>query len=183
VPHLDDCVATVAYAGDLPSWMQRFKYPRPGFAHADPAPVGVMNVLIAEATRLAVDFAGPPPDLVVPVPLHPRRLRARGFNPSVTLARTVARECGARFTADALARVRDTPTQTGLDRPARRRNVAGAFACSRAVRETVWLVDDVVTTGATLSECARVLRRNGAQRVIGVCVARTPKAHEREAPV
>ncbi len=80
----------------------------------------------------------------------------------------------------ALRRLRDTPSQTGLDRRERRRNVAGAFRCRRRVARVVWLVDDVVTTGATLSECARVLRRSGARRVVGLCAARTPFAREPE---
>jgi ComF family protein len=109
------------------------------------------------------------------VPLHPRRLRARGFNPAAVLARTVAREAGAPFAAGLLVRLRDTPSQTGLDRRARRANVRGAFALRGADRppETVWLVDDVVTTGSTLEECARALRRAGARRVVAICAART----------
>ena len=75
-----------------------------------------------------------------------------------------------------LVRTRDTPTQTGLDRRARARNVAGAFRATTAssLPGRVWLVDDVVTTGATLFEAARALRRVGAGAVVGVCVARTP---------
>ena len=79
-----------------------------------------------------------------------------------------------------LRRLRDTPSQTGLNRRARQRNVAGAFRCNGRVARVVWLVDDVVTTGATLSECARVLRRSGARRVVGLCAARTPFARDPE---
>jgi len=71
--------------------------------------------------------------------------------------------------------VRDTPSQTGLDRRARRRNVRGAFAPRRQVAPLVWLVDDVVTTGSTLAEAARALRRAGATHVVGVCAAYTPE--------
>lgn len=176
VPQLDACVAAVAYAGDVADWMQRFKYPRPGLARLDRSPLGVIGALAGEAAGCA---GGPRPELVVAVPLHPRRLRARGFNPAALLARRVARAAGARVDPRALARVRDTPSQTGLDRGARRRNVAGAFQCRRDVPACVWLVDDVVTTGATLSECARVLRGHGARRVVGLCAARTPPPRER----
>jgi len=71
--------------------------------------------------------------------------------------------------------VRDTPSQTGLDRRARARNVAGAFRVRRGARipSRVWLVDDVVTTGATLREAARALRHAGARRIVAICVART----------
>ena len=111
---------------------------------------------------------------VVPVPLHPRRLRARGFNPACVLARALARERGIRLDPVALRRVRDTPSQTGLDRRARRRNVRGAFVARSRVPPRVWLVDDVVTTGSTLGEAARALHRAGARSVVGICAARTP---------
>ena len=155
--------------------MQRFKYPRSSFSHLDPVPIGILQGLIGEAARRA---PGPPPGLVVPVPLHLQRLRERGFNPAGLLSRRVARVTGSRAAPRALRRIRDTPSQTGLDRAARRRNVAGAFVCSTQPPRTVWLVDDVVTTGATLSECARVLRLHGARRIVGVCTARTPHSHE-----
>jgi predicted amidophosphoribosyltransferase len=119
---------------------------------------------------------GPPPQLVVPVSLHPSRLRSRGFNPAALLARSIARELGAPVDPTALIRVRDTPSQTGLDRSARRRNVRGAF-CARPrllAPPRVWLVDDVVTTGSTVAEAARALRRAGAKSVTAVCAARTP---------
>ncbi len=116
----------------------------------------------------------PGPDLVVPVPLHPRRLRARGFNPATLMARSLARHFRVRLDPVALRRVRDTPSQTHLDRRARRRNVSGAFVARERVPPRVWLVDDVVTTGSTLGEAARALRRAGARSVVGVCAARTP---------
>jgi ComF family protein len=113
---------------------------------------------------------------VVPVPLHPRRLRERGFNPAALLARAIARASHARFDPALLLRVRDTPSQTGQGRRARRANVRGAFRVKEGTRApgVVWLVDDVVTTASTLEECARTLRRAGARRVVAVCVARTP---------
>jgi ComF family protein len=112
---------------------------------------------------------------VIPVPLHPRRLRERGFNQAALLARGIARSWGVHVAARALQRVRDTPSQTGLGRRARRRNLAGAFQCRLAspLPDRVWLVDDVVTTGSTLEEAARVLRRGGARHIAGVCAART----------
>ena len=78
------------------------------------------------------------------------------------------------FAPRALERLRDGPSQTGLDRSARRRNVANVFRAQQRVPPRVWLVDDVTTTGATLDEAARALRRAGAREVIGVCAARTP---------
>ena len=167
------CCAAVAYQGDVEDWIQRFKYPRRGWRGLDPAPLGVVRRLVLEAARGA---PGPPPERIVPVPLHPRRLRERGFNPAALLARSIARERRCRFDAALLVRVRDTPSQTGLDRRARRVNVRAAFRVRAGVRvpRVIWLVDDVVTTGSTLVECARALRRAGARHVVAICVARTP---------
>ncbi|MFP6608528.1 MAG: phosphoribosyltransferase family protein [Myxococcota bacterium] len=172
IPHLDACLAAVAYAGEVREWIQRFKYPRTGFSNLDPIPIGILQGLIVEAAQRA---PGPPPELVVPVPLHAGRLRTRGFNPAALLTRSVAKATASRSAPRALRRIRSTPSQTGLDRAARRRNVAGAFICSLQPPRTVWLVDDIVTTGATLSECARSLRHHGARRIVAVCVARTPR--------
>jgi len=137
----------------------------------------VARQLVIEAARAA---PGPPPASIVPVPLHPRRLRERGFNPAALLARSIAREWRLRFDATLLLRVRDTPSQTGLDRRARRANVRGAFQVRPAAGapRVIWLVDDVVTTGSTLVECARALRRVGAREVVAICIARTPDARE-----
>ena len=74
-----------------------------------------------------------------------------------------------------LVRLRDTPSQTGLDAAARRRNVLGAMRARHSAPERVWLVDDVITTGATLREAARALRAAGARRVVALAAARTPR--------
>jgi ComF family protein len=171
------CIAAAPFAGEVAEWIRRFKYPRPGLAGLDPAAEAVAGALILDAAR---GLDGPAPDAVVPIPLHPARLRARGFHPAANLARALARRHRLRFAPDALERVLDTPSQTGLDRAARRRNVAAAFrpAAGRRGRpgRRVWLVDDVVTTGATLEQAARVLRRAGAREVVALVAGRTPGA-------
>jgi ComF family protein len=172
VPGAAACLAGAAYAGEVEGWVRAFKYPGAA-ARFDPAPEALLGWLLARAA----DRVPPPlPALVVPVPLHPRRLRARGFNPAGLLARRLARGLGVAFDPVALVRVRDTASQTGLDARARQRNVAGAFRFARRGRAParVWLVDDVVTTGSTLSASARALGRAGAREVIGVCAAATP---------
>lgn len=126
----------------------------------------------AVLARTAAPLAGKV-DVVVPVPLHPRRLAERGFNPSALLAAPVARAIGARFAPLSLVRTRDTPRQATLDRSARSRNVAGAFAATRDVEGlAVLVVDDVQTTGATLDACARALVAKGARGVIPLVLAR-----------
>lgn len=110
------------------------------------------------------------PDLLVPVPLHPRRERERGFNQSSLLARRVGRAWGCPVRADVLARTVATPSQTTLDVAARRANVRHAFRLRRpelVAGRHVILVDDILTTGATVSECVRCLE-GAAPSTIGV---------------
>lgn len=116
-----------------------------------------------------------PDAVLVPVPLHPRRWRERGFNQSELLANALGRRSGLPVAAKALVRRKDTAPQTGLTRAGRRSNVAGAFAVRHrggvAGRVAV-LVDDVVTTGATARACADVLRAAGAKEVRLLTAAR-----------
>lgn len=116
------------------------------------------------------------PQLLVTVPLHQRRLRRRGYNQALELARPLARSLGVSLQHDALQRLRPTAAQTELDAVARRSNVRGAFVLRSGVAlpEHVAILDDVMTTGATLSECARVLRRAGVLRVDVWALARAP---------
>lgn len=114
------------------------------------------------------------PFLVVPVPLHPGRLKERGFNQSLLIARELTRLTGFQLEFRRLKRARDTDQQVGLKAVERKRNVSGAFTLTDAAMfggKKTLLVDDVVTTGATLNECARVLRGAGAE-VFAVTVAR-----------
>jgi ComF family protein len=120
-------------------------------------------------------------DLVAPVPLHRWRLWRRRFNQSAMLAWTLAHQSRVEAVPDLLLRRRATRTQRGLSRPERRRNVAGAFAlraahAGRVKGARVLLVDDVLTTGATVEEAARVLRRAGARRVDVLTFARVVRA-------
>jgi ComF family protein len=115
--------------------------------------------------------------IVCAVPLHRWRLAARGYNQSVLLARRIAASAGARMDPDLLVRVKDTPRTKGLSRKARKRNVEGAFrlgegAKTRMAGREVILVDDVMTSGATASAAAGLLKRGGAARVSVMVYAR-----------
>jgi ComF family protein len=114
--------------------------------------------------------------LTIPVPLHPKRLREREFNQSLLLARHVATVLGIELDFLSLRRIRYTQPQTGLKSDERKRNVRKAFEVTNpeAVKgRIVLLVDDVTTTGSTLNECARVLKRVGSKEVFGIVLART----------
>jgi ComF family protein len=106
--------------------------------------------------------------LVVPVPLHRSRERIRGFNQAELIAARLGRPVASRL----LRRRKNTPSQTGLSRTDRKRNLAGAFEVREKVSGTVIVVDDVYTTGSTMNEIARTLKRGGAERVEVLTVAR-----------
>src|SRR5215831_12028331 len=119
---------------------------------------------------------GPRPDVLIPVPLHRRRQRDRGCNQALLLARRLEQHWQIPVAPGALARRTATAPQADLDASARRRNVRGAFVVidpAAVVGRHVILVDDVLTTGATVGECARCLTRAGASVVGVVTVART----------
>jgi ComF family protein len=161
-----DPVAFGQYGGALTRAIQRFKYEdHPHLAR----PLGALLRDACRRSRVAAE-------VVVPVPLHARRLVQRGYNQSALLAHHVAVELGVPVSTNALARVVDTAPQVELTRDARRANVDGAFRVVRAAPvegRIVVLVDDVSTTGATLRACRHALLRAGVSRVTSVVVART----------
>jgi len=155
------------YGGALAQAIRRLKYEdRPDLAR----PLGELLRGACRAARIRAD-------VVVPVPLHPRRLVLRGYNQCSLLAARVAPELDARLVTSALARAVDTQPQAALDRADRRTNVAAVFVVPvpGAVQGgVVALVDDVSTTGSTLDACCRALLSAGARRVVKLVVARTP---------
>jgi ComF family protein len=115
-------------------------------------------------------------DLIVPLPLHPTRLAERGFNQAAEIAKALSRLTGIATDAQLARRVRNTARQTALPWRERAANMRQAFACERDLSGMrVAVVDDVMTTGATLDEFARTLKRSGAARVENWVVARTPR--------
>ena len=112
-------------------------------------------------------------DLLVPVPLHPKRQRERGYNQSELLAKALSEKTGIPW-QNSLRRVRYTPHQTGMSREQRLKNLDGAFALrpgGNVQGKRVILVDDVFTTGTTIRHCAEILHKNGAARILGATLA------------
>ncbi|WP_416896137.1 MAG: ComF family protein [Minwuia sp.] len=166
-PAFDHARAAVRYDEPLRSAVLKFK-------HGDRTDMasGLANLL----RRAGRDIL-PAADLIVPVPLHPRRLWQRRYNQSALMALALSEQTDLPAAPDALLRKRRTPSQGGLSATARRRNVRGAFAVDDRWRPRlqgahVVLVDDVYTTGATAEACARVLRLGGAETVSVLTVAR-----------
>jgi ComF family protein len=170
-------VAYGSYDGGLRELIHLLKYEQ-----VRPA-AGALGRMLAEAIA-ELDCCGTgSPIPVVPVPLHARKLRQRGFNQSELVVREALKIAGGHgrlaLQAQVLERHRETQPQTGLTRHQRCENIRGAIVVARPELVTggaVLLVDDVFTTGTTVSECARVLLRAGASKIYVATVARTLKA-------
>jgi ComF family protein len=154
------------FEGPLADAIRRFKY-------ADERALGPS--LAARLVQVASAYAGTV-DAVTPMPLHPRKLRERGWNPSALLARPVARALGVPMRG-LLIRQRATRDQAGLSRRARSSNVLGAFRARAAAPRRVLLIDDVRTTGATLAEAAATLQAQG-HSVVTLALAWAPNDPE-----
>ncbi len=164
-PPLREAHAAFAYFAPLDQLLPRFKF------HQDLVAGQVLSQLMAAA------FAGlPRPEAMVPVPLHRARLRSRGYDQALELAKPLARALDIPLRDDLLERTRATAAQSTRNAAARRRNVSGAFAVTPAATPPahVVLVDDVMTTGATLHAAADALRRAGVARVDAWVCARVP---------
>ncbi len=165
-PHFDATISAFSYAYPLDRLVQAYKF------NANLSLLPLFATALVRA--IGADAAEPVQiDLVIPLPLATGRLRERGFNQSSLLAQRVAKMLAIKFNARGMLRVRDTPPQTGLSREARLKNVRGAFDCGhRLDGQRVALVDDVMTTGATLSEAAKTLKKAGAAHVSAWVIAR-----------
>ena len=162
-PRYDYVVSALEYVTPVDFLVAELKYSRNlAAARALASPL---------ASRLANE---PCPDIVLPMPIADSRLRERGFNQSMEIGRALARTSGLRLDPGLCRRTRDTPAQVDLSPAQRARNVRGAFRCTRALAGiTIAVIDDVMTTGATLEEIAGVLKKAGASRVVNWVAART----------
>ena len=157
------------------------------FVYAYPVDRLIQALKYGEQLALARPFAqklaqriGPLPDYVIPMPLHPARLRERGFNQALLLARNVARELNLKLLPDACQRVRDTPPQSSLPWLERKKNLRDAFCCDVDLSgKHIALVDDVLTTGASLNALAKAVQARGASEISAWVLARTlPKERQ-----
>jgi ComF family protein len=159
-PHFDATFAAFRYHFPADKLIQALKYQR--------------RVATADFFSAAMLAGGRPEgDLVVPLPLHPARLAERGFNQSVEIARPLARSLKLPLELDGCIRSRDTAPQASLPWKERKKNIRHAFECGIDLSgKSVIVVDDVMTSGATLDEFARTLKAHGATRVSNWVVAR-----------
>ena len=161
-PHYDATRAVFRYEFPLDRLIVSFKY-------------GQRLALCEFLGRQLVQVAqGLTADAIIPLPLHPARLRERGFNQALELARPVSKALGVPIDARSCQRVRHTQAQAGLAWKERGKNIRNAFHCTANLGgKRLILVDDVMTTGATLDECARTLKLHGAAHITLLVVART----------
>ena len=163
---LDECKAVFTYHPPVDGWIQRLKFEQ------DLAVAALLGRLLIEKVPSCRDGHSP---TALPVPLHYKRLRERGYNQALELARPLV---GKGYHLDPLCcrRHKATAAQSGLPAPSRKGNLRNAFEISRPVEgQSFLLIDDVMTTGATLNELARTLKKAGAARVEAWVICRTSK--------
>ena len=164
-PAFDRCHAAFSYGFPISSLISEFKF-------AGKLQHGrlLANLLISHIENNGLDL----PELIIPVPLHRSRLLERGFNQAIELAIPIGQHLDIPVDTTSCIRTRATEAQTNLDKKMRRKNIRGAFAVTRKIRHNhVVVLDDVVTTGGTVSEIARTLKRLGIKRVDIWALART----------
>jgi len=162
-PAWTNAIAALRYTFPVDAMIQALKY-RPDLA---------LVPILADCLLSAISPPVALPDYVIPVPIHMARLRQRGFNQALEIGRYLCKQTGSTLLMDACSRSRDTVSQTELPWKERQKNVRGAFACRQDLTgKHVAIVDDVMTSGATLNELSKVLRRQGAVTISIWVVAR-----------
>ena len=163
-PEFDEAYAAFHYAWPVDRLLQQFKF-RGHLAQGH-----VLSTALAEYLGMRGAIY---PDVLLPVPLHRRRLAARGFNQATEIARTIGKALDVPIAHDALRRIRSTPAQRSLGRKARRANLKNAFAARRDLTGLhVGIVDDVITTASTTNAVAHAVARAGAERISVYALAR-----------
>lgn len=167
-PPFDRAFACFSYEGQIAKLITAFKF------HSAFPPRHLFSLALLTAIQSKWYQTRPLPTRLIPLPLHPKRLKNRGFNQALEIARPLARALPLTLDTLTLVRLKDTAPQSGLATAQRAMNVAQAFAATRALEgEHIALLDDVMTTGQTLSAAATALRAAGASTIDLWCVART----------
>lgn len=169
-PHFDTARAYFLYEGPIRDLIHSFKYNQKTHLRN---PLALLTLEGLNSFLMSQDL-----HLIVPVPLHRSRLRQRGFNQAVLLGRVISSHLSLPIFPDALVRTRPTEPQIDLSAAERRINVKGAFTVFRPDRiagKRILLLDDVMTTGSTMDECAKELKKAGADAVIAATIARTAR--------
>jgi ComF family protein len=171
---LHHCRALVRYEGPVRRWIPGFKTARSLFGPAVAIRLAIDHLAVELANRVSRE-TNARPDLVVSIPLHPRRHRWRGFNHTDPIARRIAHGLARPWVPDALERIHDTRDQATLVGRERRENVRGAFRATKHLRSAkrIWLVDDVLTTGSTLDAAGDALLDAGVLEVRALTLAAT----------
>lgn len=165
LPYFTKAIAVGIYEGTLSEAIHILKYQK------KQAMAKHLNAMITDALFQRLTDS----DIVIPVPLHKKRLNERGFNQSLLIAHYASQRLNIPLCIDGLQRVRWTRPQIELTRDERLKNVKGAFATGAGFKpegKKIILVDDVYTTGATVNECAKVLKKGGAKEVVVFTLAR-----------
>ena len=172
---IDGIISAITYKGIVKKLVYQFKYP-PYLSDLK----GILGRLLYEGIAQQEAFAhflsGESTCLIIPIPLHKKRIRMRGYNQSELLAKELSVRLGLPLASDVLKRFNETLPQFDLKKDERTKNIMGAFSVSEKFKaklegKNIVLVDDIATTGATLKECEKVLKKSGAKRVIGVTLA------------
>lgn len=161
-PYFDQVMACYHFSEPLRSLLHDFKYQQALY----------LRSYLAKLILDALPLSNYQPDCLIPVPLHSKRIRQRGFNQAAELTKLLAKQLNLPFSLSLCEKVINTVQQVGLDGEARRKNLRNSFRVHSCPYNHVVLIDDLITTGSTANELARQLKRQGAQRVDVWCCAR-----------
>ncbi|PSJ18045.1 ComF family protein [Nitrosomonas supralitoralis] len=162
-PAFTRTIATLRYAFPVDALIRALKY------QANLSLASILGNLLIKKLKITNII----PDVIIPMPLHPIRLRERGFNQAMEISRHISKPMGIVVLPDSCTRIKHTPSQAGLPWKDRQKNIRNAFKCKIDLSgKHVALVDDVMTTGATLNELAQVLRQHGAIEISNWVIAR-----------
>ncbi len=175
-PAFDLCLSAFLYKYPVNRVIQKIKYNRR---------LELINPMTLPLAEILMDHysEGRWPEVIIPVPLHRKRLRSRGFNQAHLLAKSLVKQLPSVATrvikTDLIKRQVNTPSQQGLTAKERRKNIREAFSLNKKVEyQHVAVIDDVVTTAETISEISRLLKKNGVEKVDIWCLARTPETNK-----